>query len=45
MQKIKLFNKNEFYILKTEQIVNSKIEDVWEYFTNIKNLEKIMPKK
>ena len=45
MQKIKLFNKNNFYILKTEQIVNSKIEDVWDYFTNIKNLEKIMPKK
>ena len=44
MQKIKLFNKNNFYILKTEQIVNSKIEDVWDYFTNIKNLEKIMPK-
>ena len=33
MQKIKLFNKNEFYILKTEQIVNSKIEDVWKNFT------------
>ena len=45
MQKIKFFNRNNFYILKTEQIVNSKIEDVWEYFTNIKNLEEIMPKK
>tara|TARA_B100000927_G_C16461464_1_gene468008 strand:- start:1284 stop:1778 length:495 start_codon:yes stop_codon:yes gene_type:complete len=45
MQKIKLFNKNNFFILKTEQIVNSKIEDVWEYFTQIRNLEKIMPKK
>lgn len=45
MQKIKLYVKNNFYTLKTEQNVDSKIEDVWEYFTNIKNLEKIMPKK
>ena len=45
MQKIKIYKKNGFYKLKTSQNVHAKIEDIWEYFTEIKNLEKIMPKK
>lgn len=45
MHKIKLFNKNNFYTLKTEQNIKAKIKDVWEYFENINNLEEIMPPK
>tara|TARA_B100000963_G_scaffold113286_2_gene98616 strand:+ start:245 stop:763 length:519 start_codon:yes stop_codon:yes gene_type:complete len=45
MQKIKIYKKNGFYKLKATQNINAKIEDIWEYFTEIKNLEKIMPNK
>ena len=45
MQKIKIYKKNGFYKLKTSQNVHAKIEDIWRYFTEIKNLEKIMPEK
>ena len=38
-------NKGGLYTLYCEQEVNMEINKVWDFFTNIKNIEKIMPKE
>ena len=45
MKMVNIKNSGGLYTFYSKQTVNSNIQNVWDFFSKTKNIEKIMPKK